>query len=46
VQYCSRLNRDADGLFLAIDLSPSFNADVPAMTMEEFFRSLDHESEK
>jgi hypothetical protein len=28
------LNRDADGLFLAIDLSPLFNADVPAMTME------------
>jgi hypothetical protein len=37
------LNRDAEGLFLAMELSPLFNADVPQMTMEEFFRSLDHE---
>ena len=38
------LNRDADGLFLATEVSPLFNTDVPAMTMEEFFRSLDHET--
>ena len=38
------LNRDADGLFLATEVSPLFNADLPAMTMEEFFRTLDHES--
>jgi hypothetical protein len=40
------LNRDVDGLFLATELSPLFNTDVPEMTMEEFFRTLDHESEK
>jgi hypothetical protein len=39
------LNRDADGLFLATEGSPLFNTDVPAMTMEEFFRTLDHENE-
>ena len=40
------LNRDAEGLFLATEVSPLFNSDVLAMTMEEFFRTLDHESEK
>jgi hypothetical protein len=39
------LNRHADGLFLATEVSPLFNTDVPAMTMEEFFRGLDHENE-
>jgi hypothetical protein len=39
------LNRDADGLFLATEVSPLFNTGVPQMTMEEFFRTLDHESE-
>ena len=38
-------NRDGDGLFLATEVSPLFNTDVPVMTMEEFFRTLDHESE-
>ena len=40
------LNRDADGLFLATEVSPLFNTDVPEMTMEEFFRTLDHENEQ
>jgi hypothetical protein len=39
------LNRDAEGIYLATEVSPLFNTDVPAMTMEEFFRTLDHESE-
>jgi len=39
------LNRDADGLFLATEVSPLFNTDVAEMTMEEFCRTLDHESE-
>jgi hypothetical protein len=39
------LNRDAEGVYLATEVSPLFNTDVPTMTMEDFFRSLDHESE-
>jgi hypothetical protein len=39
------INRDADGLFLATELSPLFTAEVPEMTMEEFFHTLDHEGE-
>src|SRR6516164_10000669 len=38
------LNRDADGLFLATEVSALFNTDVPEMTIEEFFRGLDHET--
>jgi hypothetical protein len=37
------LNRDADGLYLATEVAPLFTAEVPEMTMEEFFRTLDHE---
>jgi hypothetical protein len=39
------LNRDAEGLYLATEVAPLFNTDVPAMTVEEFFRTLDHETE-
>jgi hypothetical protein len=39
------LNRDAEGLYLATEVSPLFAAEVPEMTMEEFFRTLDHEKE-
>jgi hypothetical protein len=37
---------NADGLFLATEVSPLFNTDVPEMTMEELFRTLDHEGEQ
>jgi hypothetical protein len=39
------LNRDAEGLYLATEVAPLFTAEVPAITMEEFFRTLDHENE-
>ena len=39
------LNRDAEGLYLATEVSPLFTAEVPQMTMEEFFHTLHHESE-
>ena len=40
------LNRDAEGLYLATEVSPLFSAEVPEMTMEEFFRTLNHENEQ